>query len=246
MADSDNSLEKSDAVPVALPPAIPAGPSERLYRWVDVANKIFQIAAIFIAGLWGGILFEETSAPELEPKLSVDTEVSWQPIGGTDVCQANFVVTVKNPGRRPIEITTANLGIRVHNLLKIDPKTGKPFFFPDLQEIPTLIDAGKLDAIDPPPGISRSDVELLNDDIVGRYPPGLENSSSQVFFFKKFENALAMIQVNVDGFSRGVLPFSKKEVHNYGYVIARVCGTTSGEPEVEKAVRKKTSPAKTK
>jgi hypothetical protein len=232
----DQPPKKSAAAPEPPPPPpVPAGPSEKVYRWVDVYSKISQIAAVFVAAAWAVIVFEWISAPALEPKILVETEVSWRSIGESDVCQANFGVTVKNPGQRSIEIKTAQLVVRLHDLQKVNPHNGKPYFFPDSQEVPTLIDSEELEAIDPP-AIDRTNIRLLNSDIVGPYPPGMENSSSQTLLFKKFENALAIIQVDVSGTSRGLLPFTEQEVHNYGYAIARVCEVKSEQPEVKKPV----------
>jgi hypothetical protein len=207
---------------VATPAAVPAGPSERLYRWVDVINKLFQIAGIIVVDVWTYGIFKLVTAPGLQPKTSITTELLWKSIDRPDVCLAQVVATVKNPGLVRFEITSANLTVRVHDLAKIDPGTGRPFFFPQDQHNPTLIEPERMTKIDPAT-IDRNDVGLLNSDLVHSYPPGLENSSSQYLLFQKFDTGLAIIQVDVYGWASSFLWFGKQDLHDYSYAIGRVC-----------------------
>ena len=61
-------------------------------------------------------------------------------------------------------------------------------------------------------------------DIRGPYPPGTENSSSQIFFFQRIPDNFALIEVILDGRGYNIYPFGSQQVRNWGYAMDRVCG----------------------
>src|SRR5262249_24797936 len=75
------------------------------HRWLDTVNKLFQIAALIVAGIWAWNVFELTVKPGLETKFPINTDVHWAKVPETDVCQSRFEVTVKNDGQSPFDIT---------------------------------------------------------------------------------------------------------------------------------------------
>src|SRR6266404_4616262 len=47
------------------------------HGWVDTINKVFQILAIIVAGIWTYTVFQRTSAPNLETNFGIDSEIHW-------------------------------------------------------------------------------------------------------------------------------------------------------------------------
>jgi hypothetical protein len=75
-------------------------------RVVDTANKLFQIAAIIVAGIWAGWTWYLLTAPSLKTGLAVSVELGkseWD--ASSNACVNEIPVTVENLGQRTIEVS---------------------------------------------------------------------------------------------------------------------------------------------
>src|SRR5207249_1749814 len=75
--------------------------------------KLFQIAALTVAGAWAWVGFKQTVAPGLETKVGVSSELHWVAVPGTKrgtkICEASLQVKVNNPGKSPFDVEKATV-----------------------------------------------------------------------------------------------------------------------------------------
>ena len=201
-----------------------------------------QIAAIVVAAFWALLVFIDTIAPGLEPKLNVTGDIAWRPIPNSDVCEGQFMLTVKNPGPGSVEVRDATVKIWVENFTTVADGPGRLVLKPT-EGAPSTIDKNLLTGeegtpTEKPTAYQSGNVEPLTEDIRGHYPPGGENNSSQIFLFKKQPNSFTLIKVGLTGTGYKFYPF-KQNITNWGYAMDRVCGP----PAEEKSLPKTTNPA---
>ena len=185
------------------------------HRRVDTTNKLIQIVAVVIAGMWTWIVFARTSAPGLEPKLNLRSALSWSDTADNDVCAAAFHVWAKNEGQRAFEIHT----IRVTAQLV------------DLSNLPKLPDSG-----DPLPldlkfadahgrFLNIGDTDIFRSDLLAHYSPGIEYNSEATFLFRRLKNRLIVFRAKLTGRESKNLPFAVlQEVSDDSWSSDQLCG----------------------
>jgi hypothetical protein len=202
-----------DPLPNPLPPTI--------HTWIDTTNKLAQIAALLVAGVWTWNVFARTSAPGLEPKLGLRSELTWIETGSSNSWKVSFHVFVKNEGQRNFEVT--GVEITAHLLdastLGEPPETGDPISL-DYQ----LIESKGTE-------LRLGNTESYWDDLSGHYSPGTQNDSDTTFLFKKLPNRLIEFRAQLDGKeSKVLLPFATKQtLTNYTVAEDKLCGETAGD-----------------
>ncbi len=84
-----------------------------IHKWADTGSKLFQIAALTVAGAWAWVGFKQTVAPGLETKVGVSSELHWVAVPGTKrgtkICEASLQVKVNNPGKSPFDVEKATV-----------------------------------------------------------------------------------------------------------------------------------------
>ena len=199
-------------------------PSLAAKEQVDFINKCLQIAAISVAAVWALFVFVKTVVPGLEPKLNVTGDISWTPVPGTtDICEAHFALTVKNPGPGSVNVKSAFVRIWVKDLGKVEPSEKEPSAIE--REMLTGEEKERCDPDAKGWAYQKDDLKPLLDGIASHYPPGGENNSSQAFLFKKNQNAFTLIEVCLDSEGRSKVPLFTQQFKNYGYAMDRVCGS---------------------
>ena len=184
--------------------------------WIDTVNKFIQIVAVVIAGIWTWNVFARTSAPGLESKLSMRSELSWGDTADKDVCSAMFHVWAKNDGQRAFDVTGIRITAYLLDLSRL-PKpseSGDPFPL-DSKFIETQGRALKV-----------GDAGSYTADLGGHYSPGTQNDSETTFRFRKLSNRLVEFRADIDGEESSVLlPFaSKQSFSNYTLYSDQLCG----------------------
>jgi len=192
-----------------------------IHTWIDTLNKLAQVAALVVAGIWTWNVFARTSAPGLEPKLGLGSELNWIETGGKGSCKGSFHVFVKNEGQRNFEIT--NVQITAHLLdagsLGEPPANGDPIplDYKSIESKGTELRLG--------------DTDTYKEDLSGHYSPGTQNDSDTIFLFKKLPNRLIEFRANLTGKeSKVLLPFAAEQtLSNYTVAKDKLCGEkTSG------------------
>jgi hypothetical protein len=221
-------------------------PSFAAKEWADFASKCFAIAAFGLGALWAAFVFIETVAPGLEPKLNVTGDISWTPATRSDVCEGHFSLVVRNPEPGSVDVHTARVKVWVEDLSSTVDENGKSVLQPSGDWATTLekkqITGDEGSHTERPTKYESTEVEPLMADIRTHYPPGVENSSSQIFFFQKIPDTFTLIEVILDGQGYKTYPFGRQDVHNWGYAMDRVCGPPEkekSEPSVDKSKPKK-------
>jgi len=77
-----------------------------------------------------------------------------------------------------------------------------------------------------PPIPESWEIEPLTTDIVTQYPPGMENSFSQLLIFKDIPKTFVFIKVTVNGTGHNLWFSKRKQMVNYGYPIDQICGSS--------------------
>jgi hypothetical protein len=200
-----------------------------IHIWVDTINKLFQIGALLIAGVWAWNLFARTSAPALESKLNVHSELRWEDTEAKDVCTAVFTIWAKNEGQRALDTDRVRLSVQsvdLHALTK-----------PSEDGVPVLLDRKFIQAnakdlinFEFPRGQGKepdvSDRDHVPMDLIGHYAPGIEHVSTATFLFKRLQNRLIIFRVDLSGWeSRVLVPFaSLQKVSDYTSTSDSLCG----------------------
>lgn len=225
------------------------------HGWVDTINKLFQIAALIVAGVWGWSIFQQTVRPGLEAKFPVDTDIHWTRIPNSKVCRAQVEITIKNQGQAPFDIDDVKLSgwiidLEKEHLLAANP--GAPAYFDPAhlikKDVPSC--GGKSDAAAVPESASQQvpegaiatiapfdagNSESIRRDVVDHFAPGTDASSSAQFFFKEQANTLVVFRADVKGTrASSLLPFATSVCFtNYSYLVDPVCGAPA-EPLTDK------------
>jgi len=219
------STETSKSSEQAANPDQPTNPSDPapkgFHRWVDTINKLIQILAVLIGGIWVWKVFQQTVVPGLEPKIPVDTEIHWAMVPGTAVCQGRFEVSVKNDGLIPFDVTKVMVTGWIVDLekAKLIPQDSVTPAHLD----PAITKPGRADSIEP---FETGNGDPVEADLKDHYPPGGKSSSSANFFFKQRPKTVVILLANLEGERpASYLPFAKKlPIANYSYAIDQVCG----------------------
>src|SRR5207249_11817961 len=74
-----------------------------IHKWADTGRKLFQIAALSVAGAWAWVGFTQTVAPGMETKVGVTSELHWVAVPGTrrvsNICEARLQGQANIPGK---------------------------------------------------------------------------------------------------------------------------------------------------
>lgn len=191
-------------------------PPSNIHTWVDTANKLVQIVAVLVAGIWTWSVFSRTNAPGLEAKLNVRSELSWSDTADKDVCSAGFHVWAKNDGERAFEIDKVSVTAEIVDLegLPKPPESGEPVPI-DLKFIEGH--GHKLDV---------GDAEPLRTDLIAHYAPGVEDNSEATFRFRRLTNRLILFRADLSGReSKVLLPLTQLQpVADYTWQSDQLCG----------------------
>ena len=204
---------------------------------VDTINKLAQIFALAIAGIWAWSVFQQTVRPGLEAKSPVDTELHWASIPNSNVCQVRFEIKITNEGQVPFDINDVRVNGWIVDLeeenLPEDSASSPTFFNPAVLAIGgNRLWDGKCN--DLPPKDARiapfdtGDDNSIRDDLIDHFPPGAKTTASSTYFFRRREKAIVVLRADVKG---DLLPFSlvpfrhrQKCFTNYSYAVDQICG----------------------
>src|SRR6266436_263013 len=186
------------------------------HTWIDTLNKLVQIVAVLIAGMWTWSVFARTSAPGLESKLSLRCELNWTETADKHVCNAVFHVSAKNDGQRGFDISEVTIQGYALDLATLPkpPETGDPI----LLDSKFIENYGRK--------LKLSDAVSFLADLDGHYAPGTQNDSEITFQFGKRSNQLIEFRAYFAGKeSRVLLPFAAMQpVSNYTSARDQLCG----------------------
>ena len=205
------------------PPA-PVGPKQPtgVHLWVDTINKMVQILAVFVAAWWTYSLFSRTSAPGLESKLSMRSELHWHDTASKDVCTAMFHVWAKNDGLRSFDLDRAAVTAQLLDL-KTVPKPAEGVAVP---VNPKFVQEHGSD-------IKLDDIEPIPSDLLGHYAPGAQNDSEVTFRFQRLPGHFIVFKLDLGGReSKVLLPFATLQpVSNYTWASDQLCGQNVKETQ---------------
>src|SRR5437016_12799588 len=78
-----------------------------IHKWADTGGKLFQIAALTVAGAWAWVGCKRPCAPGRETKVGVSAELPCVAVPGTKrgtkICDASLQVQVNSPGKSPFD-----------------------------------------------------------------------------------------------------------------------------------------------
>ena len=217
-AKTEAESKKEDRV--ANPPTVSSVQSDPkpFNTFIDTTSKIFQIVALFVAGIWAWSVFQMTVKPSLESKFSVSSELHWAVVEGTkDVCQASFQVKVKNAGKTPFEIADkATVRVWLIDLKKnglLPPNNNKPVF---LDPVEVQKQAPFYDG----------DGRPISADLTDHYPEGFDSEGSFQMFFRKQPNTILVFYAKVEGSrpTRFLPKTAWEDSSNYTYQVDQICG----------------------
>jgi hypothetical protein len=194
---------------------MPIKTSSKIHAWIDSGNKIVQIIALFIAGVWTSAIFVRTSAPGLESKLYLRSEVSWQDTADKDVCTGAFRVWVKNESQRDFDIDTVRVTARLVDMKAI-PEPSAPEN--PIAISPQFLREGRV--------LNMGDAQPLPLDLIDHYAPGTQNESEATYRFRRLPNQLIFLRTDVSGKESKVLfpPVAQREISNYTWTSDQLCG----------------------
>jgi hypothetical protein len=208
------------------PPSAEEMPTTRFQTWVDTLSKIAQIVAVVVGGIWAWSIFQRTTAPGLESKLSVQSRLTWNDTSDRNVCEAVLHVSAKNDGQRAFDIDSGNpqvaLEARTADLgtLPRPGRTGNPV------PIESALRGKWVQLrVDEPIVFKR--------DLAGHYPPGFLNESEATFLFARLPHRRIEFYLSLSGQeSKSLLPFAPQEkVENYAWASDQLCGQTARDTE---------------
>lgn len=164
---------------------------------LEKVKLVLEIVAIPLAGYWAYTRFHAVDAPDLLPRIVIDTKLSWQPLSKGS-CFGFVVIDIRNNGKQIITVDS----IRVRALLG---------------GIPTS--AGLLSAINPPTTDSTvSDTSYTTGDQIGQYEPTVESSGTHAFLARSSDSLMAffvsVVYLTIPG---------RPPVHRNNQVSGRMC-----------------------
>jgi len=210
-----------------------------IHKWADTGSKLFQIAALTVAGAWAWVGFKQTVAPGLETKVGVSSELHWVAVPGTKrgtkICEASLQVKVNNPGKSPFDVEKAT----VTGWLVPLKENG---LFPTDASDPKAVSPGKVSLLK---YFYTGNGGSVSHDVADHYTEGVENTASFDLFFKYKPLTLVAFYVQIEGKRpSSYWPFLAAQVplkDSYTYQVDQLCGGNwdSHTPEPKPA-----SPAK--
>jgi hypothetical protein len=198
--------------------------STGISTWVDITNKTMQILALLVAGWWSWNLWSRTSAPGLESKLNVQTDVNWNPSSNKDDCQASLSIDLKNEGQRSVEVDEVTITAWMIDLQSFNAPS-------KLQ--PTFLDTEFIESHGTRVYGPASDGPAQKD-LIGHYSPGVGHNSTVAALFKKSPGTIFYFETEVKGHaSRGLIPFTAGDrIPVSAWTLEQVCGTQKPKTKV--------------
>jgi len=233
---------------VAVSDWLRRSPSQQTANRVDIINKSMQIAAILVAGIWTLLIFIRTSAPNLEPKPAVTSEIAWTSFPTTDACNAQFSVTIKNLGQRSFNIEDAVVTVWLQDVMEQVPASkeeesaghtkGKYTLYPDSSAQIRLITP---DIVRKSPDRNNVEnasfhgrAESISTQLPGHYSPGASITTSSNFIVRKSPTKFVIMDVDVTGTDSAVwIPFLHNRIEGQSWAISRVCGPFAETGEMQ-------------
>jgi hypothetical protein len=204
--------------PAPVEPKHPTG----IHLWADTGNKIVQILAVFVAAWWTYSLFSRTSAPGLESKLSMRSELHGRDTSRKDVCTATFHVWAKNDGLRSFDLDRVAVTAQILDL-KTVPKPAEGAAVPINPKF--VREHGR--------DITLDDIEPIPSDLLGHYAPAAQNDSEVTFRFQRLPDHFIVFKLDLGGReSKVLLPLATLQpVSNYTWASDQLCGQKVKETE---------------
>ncbi len=84
---------------------------EEVKEWIGLVRGILEILAILVAGAWAYSRYVEADMPQLQPRMSATSYLSWYKGYTKNTCLASFSVHLKNIGKTPVSVTGARLRV---------------------------------------------------------------------------------------------------------------------------------------
>ncbi|MGZ8161401.1 MAG: hypothetical protein ACXWTT_00875 [Methylobacter sp.] len=77
----------------------------------EIIKGIAEIVALIVAGLWAFSNFQETEKPSLEPHAHSESVMAWFPSPDPNHCLGSFGISIKNSGKKAINLDKASLHV---------------------------------------------------------------------------------------------------------------------------------------
>src|SRR5947207_1774418 len=197
-----------------------------MYKWADTGSKLFQIAALTVAGAWAWFGFKQSVAPGLETKVGVSSELHWVAVPGTKrgtkICEASLQVKVNNPGKSPFDVAKAT----VTGWLVPLKENG---LFPTDASDPKAVSPGKVSLLK---YFYTGNGGSVSHDVADHYTEGVENTASFDLFFKYKPLTLVAFYVQIEGkrpssyrpFLAAQVPLKDSYTYQVGSTLRRELG----------------------
>ena len=152
------------------------------WRNTDSITKWIQVIALVLAAVWTIMTFEFGEAVFLKPIASVDGDLSWAPVEGSNDCYVTFDNTLKNVGKTAFDVNKVVIKIWRTPV----PSSGTKL------DSPSYLDFDKLETSSP-----FFEKAIPEGNLVRHFPPGVGSGQTFLWIFRSQSQSIHLFRADV-------------------------------------------------